>query len=162
MPHKTVLSGEPKCMKNLIQPMTVSGLSSLSTKRLTEPLRSGHMTIHLSFAHGAPRFLSQLPHELRTINELLIFEGKRKCYFFQKAYDLTKQEINWNIVTTVVCRCVAGRKFPLERIPLRKTSPLGKFAQGKFLHQENCFPEYSLLGKFPPPKNIPPRKVPPA
>ena len=86
--HKSLLSGEPRYLKNLLQPVPISSLRSSASNRLIEPFLSRQITQERAFGHCAPRLYNQLPYELRNIDDLSTFKKKLKTYLFGRAYDM--------------------------------------------------------------------------
>ena len=93
---KTLLSGEPRCIKNLLQPIPISSLRSSASNRLIEPFLSRQITQERSFGHCAPRFYNQLPYELRTTDDLSSYKKKLKTYCCGRAYDMESLDIRLN------------------------------------------------------------------
>ena len=86
--HKSLLSGEPRYIENVLQPLPISSFHSSTSNRLIEPFLSRQITLKRSLGHSAPRLYNLLPFELRTIDELDTFKKNLKTYFFENAYDL--------------------------------------------------------------------------
>ena len=94
--HKFLLSGEPRYIKNLLQPVPIPSLRNLTANRLNEPFLSGQITQERSFTHCAPSLYNHLPFELRTIDDLSNFKKKLKIYLFERAYDLENLVVKYN------------------------------------------------------------------
>ena len=87
---KSLISGEPRYVKNLLQPISISSLGSSTSNRLVELFSSMQMFIERSFWHCTPRLYNQLPFELRTIDELSTFKKNSELI-------LTKKLLIWKI-----------------------------------------------------------------
>ena len=86
--HKALLSGEPRYLKNLLQPVSNSSFRSSASNRLIEPFLSRQITQERSIGHCAPRLYNQLSYEMRTIDDLSTFKKKLKTYYFGRPYDM--------------------------------------------------------------------------
>ena len=86
--HKSLLSGEPQYIKNLLQPVPISSLRSSTSNRIIESFLSMQLIIKRAFCHCTPRLYNQLPLEQRTFDDLSTFKKKLKIYLFNRAYDL--------------------------------------------------------------------------
>ena len=79
--HKSLLSGELRYIRNLLQPVPISSLRSSTSNRLVVPFLSRQITVDCSFCHCAPRFYALL------IN-CLLSRTNSKLFFFEKAHEL--------------------------------------------------------------------------
>ena len=82
--HKSLLSREPRCNKNLLQPVSNPSLCSSTSTKLVDPFFSRQNTIVHSFCQCAPRLHNHLPQELRTIDNLSTFKEELKKMFSKK------------------------------------------------------------------------------
>ena len=88
--HKSLLTGEPRYIKNLLQPVPNSSLCSSTYNILVEPFLSNQITVERSLSHCAPRLYNQLPFGMRNNDSLSTFKKNLKTYYFEKAFDLEK------------------------------------------------------------------------
>ena len=82
--HKSLLSGEPWYIKNLLQPVPIWSLRSSNSNRLVEPFLSRPITIERSFSHCTPCLYNQLQFELRTMSMTCLHLKRNSKLFFQK------------------------------------------------------------------------------
>ena len=81
--NKSLLSGEPRYIEILLQPVLISSFHTSVSNRLVVLFLSRQNTIERSYLHCAPCLYNKLSFELRAIDDLPTFKNKLKTNFFE-------------------------------------------------------------------------------